>query len=225
MVKLQADVRVSASSSSCKPAGGALPAPGASTTTTTGLPSAVSHSSALHYCMLLFTTMNHSCGLPMVNYAAASRITQAVEEIARTMVERAAEAAEAASREASTWRERCQQQTNKLSQLEQRVRIVCVFMGTASRVATPDTMVHSSGLLAACAYVSVGGWSVCCEQGWELVGAAPSLNSIALRQSVQPWLLSNRHHCCCDPIMWWLRFMSVRRCSPWRLRARSWRAR
>jgi hypothetical protein len=46
---------------------------------------------------------------------------QAVEEIARSMVEQAAEAAEAAAKEATMWRERAQAQTNKMAQLEQKV--------------------------------------------------------------------------------------------------------
>lgn len=43
---------------------------------------------------------------------------------ARSAVEAAAEAAEAAVREAALWRERVQQQTNKLSQLEQKLFVV-----------------------------------------------------------------------------------------------------
>lgn len=48
---------------------------------------------------------------------------QAVEDIARSMVEQAAEAAEAAAKEASMWKERHQQQTNKVAQVEQKVRV------------------------------------------------------------------------------------------------------
>eukprot|EP00983_Pelagomonas_calceolata_P075055 1152828-Pelagomonas_calceolata.AAC.3 len=47
---------------------------------------------------------------------------QAVEERARAFVEKAVEAAEAASRDANMWREKHQQQTNKMAQLEQKVR-------------------------------------------------------------------------------------------------------
>lgn len=47
---------------------------------------------------------------------------QVMEDIARSMVEEAAEQVEAASKEASMWKERHQQQTNKMSQVEQRVR-------------------------------------------------------------------------------------------------------
>ncbi|KAJ9510147.1 hypothetical protein QJQ45_015635 [Haematococcus lacustris] len=44
-----------------------------------------------------------------------------VEEIARSVVEQAAEAAEAANKEAAMWKERHQAQTNKMAQLEQKV--------------------------------------------------------------------------------------------------------
>jgi hypothetical protein len=44
-------------------------------------------------------------------------------DIARSVVERAAEAAEAAARDAAAWKERCQAQTNKIAQLEQKVRL------------------------------------------------------------------------------------------------------
>ncbi|KAF5842643.1 hypothetical protein DUNSADRAFT_6113 [Dunaliella salina] len=44
----------------------------------------------------------------------------AVEERARAFVEKAVEAAEAASRDANMWREKHQQQTNKMAQLEQK---------------------------------------------------------------------------------------------------------
>ena len=46
---------------------------------------------------------------------------QAVEDVARGLVEAAAEAADAASREAAAWKERAQQQTNKIAQTEQKV--------------------------------------------------------------------------------------------------------
>lgn len=49
---------------------------------------------------------------------------QAVEDIARGLVEQAAEAAAAAQKEASQWKERSVQQTNKVSQLEQKVRLL-----------------------------------------------------------------------------------------------------
>jgi hypothetical protein len=63
---------------------------------------------------------------------------QAVEERARAFVEKAVEAAEAASRDASLWKEKHQQQTNKMSQLEQKVttardgkgKIECKIPGT-----------------------------------------------------------------------------------------------
>lgn len=48
-------------------------------------------------------------------------VPQAIEDIARSMVEQAAEAVEAAQREAATWKERLQQTTNKIAQIEQRV--------------------------------------------------------------------------------------------------------
>eukprot|EP00197_Chlamydomonas_leiostraca_P004101 CAMPEP_0202872114 /NCGR_PEP_ID=MMETSP1391-20130828/20448_1 /ASSEMBLY_ACC=CAM_ASM_000867 /TAXON_ID=1034604 /ORGANISM="Chlamydomonas leiostraca, Strain SAG 11-49" /LENGTH=361 /DNA_ID=CAMNT_0049553077 /DNA_START=33 /DNA_END=1114 /DNA_ORIENTATION=- len=52
--------------------------------------------------------------------AAPALPPDAVEDIARSMVEEAAEAAEAAQKEAAMWKERHQAQTNKMAQLEQR---------------------------------------------------------------------------------------------------------
>lgn len=49
-------------------------------------------------------------------------IDQAVEDVARGLVAEAAEAAEAASREAAMWKERAQLQTNKIAQTEQKVQ-------------------------------------------------------------------------------------------------------
>jgi predicted nucleic acid-binding Zn-ribbon protein len=43
-----------------------------------------------------------------------------IQQVARSVVQ-AAEAADSAAKEAAAWRERTQQQTNKLSQLEQKV--------------------------------------------------------------------------------------------------------
>jgi len=45
-----------------------------------------------------------------------------VEDVARSLVAEAAEAAEAATREAAVWKERVQQQTNKIAQADQKVR-------------------------------------------------------------------------------------------------------
>lgn len=51
-----------------------------------------------------------------------SECVQGVEERARAFVEKAVEAAEAAARDATLWKEKHQQQTNKMAQLEQKVR-------------------------------------------------------------------------------------------------------
>ncbi|GLC35729.1 Coiled-coil domain-containing protein 13 [Pleodorina starrii] len=53
--------------------------------------------------------------------AAAAPNVEAIEEVARSMVEKAAEAAEAAQREAAQWKDKLSQTTNKISQLEQKV--------------------------------------------------------------------------------------------------------
>lgn len=47
---------------------------------------------------------------------------QAVEGIARQMVEQAAEAAEQANKQVEAWKDKYNQQTNKISQLEQKAR-------------------------------------------------------------------------------------------------------
>ena len=44
-----------------------------------------------------------------------------MEDVARVLVEQAAEAADASSREAASWKEKTQQQTNKIAQAEQKV--------------------------------------------------------------------------------------------------------
>jgi len=49
---------------------------------------------------------------------------QKLQAVARSAVEQAADAADAAEREAALWRERAQQQTNKMAQLEQRVFVL-----------------------------------------------------------------------------------------------------
>lgn len=41
--------------------------------------------------------------------------------MARSLVEQAAEAADAAAKEAAMWKERVQQQTNKVSEMQQKV--------------------------------------------------------------------------------------------------------
>lgn len=46
---------------------------------------------------------------------------QKIQAAARSAVEQAAEAADSAAKEAAVWRERVQQQTNKVSQMEQKV--------------------------------------------------------------------------------------------------------
>jgi hypothetical protein len=51
-------------------------------------------------------------------------VAQAIEELARAMVEKAAEAAEAAQKEAAAWKERLASTTNRISQMEQKVRNV-----------------------------------------------------------------------------------------------------
>jgi hypothetical protein len=54
-------------------------------------------------------------------YCTFVRVPQAIEEVARSMVEKAAEAAEAAQREATQWKEKLSQTTNRIAQLEQKV--------------------------------------------------------------------------------------------------------
>ncbi|PNH09501.1 Coiled-coil domain-containing protein 13 [Tetrabaena socialis] len=58
-------------------------------------------------------------GRPASSAPAASN--SEIEAIARSMVEQAAEAAEAAQKEAAQWKERLSQTTNKIAQLEQKV--------------------------------------------------------------------------------------------------------
>ncbi|GFR41182.1 hypothetical protein Agub_g1851 [Astrephomene gubernaculifera] len=58
---------------------------------------------------------------PLSGNGSTAAPLEAVEEIARSMVEQAAEAAEAAQREAAQWKEKLAQTTNKISQMEQKV--------------------------------------------------------------------------------------------------------
>eukprot|EP00798_Chlamydomonas_sp_ICE-L_P008752 gene8752-33613_t len=55
--------------------------------------------------------------------AASGLNPKAVEDLARGLVEQAAEAVAAAQKDASQWKERTVQQTNKMSQLEQKVGV------------------------------------------------------------------------------------------------------
>lgn len=63
----------------------------------------------------------HSAAPTATRLPACMR-TQGVEERAKALVERAVAAAEAANKDALTWKERHNQQTNKIAQLEQKVR-------------------------------------------------------------------------------------------------------
>ena len=54
-------------------------------------------------------------------FGGGGSAAQKIQVAARSAVEQAAEAADSAAKEAAVWRERAQQQTNKMSQLEQKV--------------------------------------------------------------------------------------------------------
>jgi hypothetical protein len=57
--------------------------------------------------------------------AGGGSASQRIQAAARSAVEQAADAADAAAKEAAVWRERAQQQTNRMAQLEQKVGRGC----------------------------------------------------------------------------------------------------